>query len=124
MLEFICGTAIGITSTKIYTKYDFVQKFCDKINIVKMIKEDIKNKKLQIVQFDFGDINGMYAIRIFKNEEYGYHGYLYKSLKENKWLGKRGKKFKDCLGTLNQCNEEMQKMADKEKYDNDCGTPI
>lgn len=121
MLEFICGTAIGITSIKIY-KYDFVKKFCNKINVIRMIKEDIENKKIQIVKFE-GD---NYAIRKFVNEgEYGGCGYLYKNLKEDKWIiDKNNKNFKNCLGTLNQCNKEMQKMADKEKYNNDCGTPI
>lgn len=123
MLEFICGTAIGITSVKIY-KYDVVKKFCNKINIIRMIKEDIENKKIQIVRFDDGD----YAIRKFVDDrEYGYggsYGYLYKNLKERKWANKNNKNFKDCLGTLEQCENEMQKMADKEKYNNDLGTPI
>lgn len=61
MLEFICGTAIGITSTKIYTKYDFVKKFCDKINIVKMIKEDIKNSNF------FNDFNNLLFLLNRKN---------------------------------------------------------
>lgn len=79
---------------------------------------------VQNVRFIDGEIKGMYSIRVFKNEEFGNYGYMYKSLKKNKWFYKDNESFKQCLGTLEQCLNEMQKMADKEKYNNDLGTPI
>lgn len=116
MFEFVLGVTGAIIGVKAYNKYELVRKQCTQINTKVFKKLSIfKELSPHIVSFEEHD---KYAIR-----KLTFSGYEYKDLTDGGWVLINDYWFKDCLGSLEECQKDKD-ISTKLETRKDKGTPI